>query len=82
MRKCSSTLSLTLVLDGAVVKATSQPLYPGSDLVPMELGARWASEPVRSGAENLSLPAFDLRIVQFVAIRYNEYAIPAHNIKI
>ena len=81
MRKCSSTFSLTLVLDGAVVKATPQPLYLGSDLVPMELETWWASEPVRSGAEDLSLPAFDLRTVQFVASRYIEYSFLAHNIK-
>jgi hypothetical protein len=81
-RKCSYTLSLTLALEGAVVKATPQPLYPGNDLVSIVLEARWASQPVRSGAENLSLPAFDHRTVQFVASRYTQYAIPAHNVKI
>jgi hypothetical protein len=47
----------------------------------MELEARWASEPASSGAENLPLPAFDLRTVQSVTSRYTEYTIPAHNIK-
>jgi len=39
---------------GWVVKATSRPLYPGKESVPIVQEAGWASGPVWTGEENLA----------------------------
>jgi len=53
-------------------------LPPGKDPVPIVQEAGWAPGPVWIGAENLAPPpGFDPRIVQPVASRYTDYALPA-----
>jgi hypothetical protein len=49
---------------------------PGKDPVPIVHEARWAPEPVWTGAENLASPGFDPQTFQPVASRYTDYAIP------
>jgi hypothetical protein len=60
-----------------MVTATSQPLYPHFDLVPIVQEAGWALRLLWTGAESLSPPGFDPQPVQPAASRYIDYAIPA-----
>jgi hypothetical protein len=55
-QRYSSTLSLTLALNGErVVNTTPRVLYPWeTDLIPMVQEARWATEPVGAGVEYLT----------------------------
>jgi hypothetical protein len=53
-------------------------LPPGKDSTVQK--ARWAPEPVWTGAETSPPPGFDLRTVQPVASRYTDWAIPAHKL--
>jgi hypothetical protein len=46
--------------------------------VPIVLDDGWAPEPVWTGAENLTSPGFDSRIVQYVASGNTDYSLPAH----
>jgi len=62
---------------GWVVNATLRSLYSGKDPVPIVEEAGWASEQVRTGAEDLDPTGLDLRTVQPVASRYTDYAFPA-----
>jgi hypothetical protein len=39
--------------------------------------AGWAPKPVKTGAENPSLPGFDPQTVQLAVSHYNDYTIPA-----
>ena len=64
---------------GWVLNARSPPLYPQEkDAVRIIQEARWAPGPVWPGAENLLPTRFDPRTLQFVASRYTDCAIPAH----
>ena len=45
-------------------------LIPGKDPVPIVQEAGWASGPVWTAAENLTLPGFETRIFQSVGSRY------------
>jgi hypothetical protein len=66
---------------GWVVNATPLLLYPRErDPVPILQGAGWASGPIWTGAENLAPLGFDPRILQLVASRYADYAIPVPKI--
>jgi len=57
------------------VSVTPRPqLTPGKDPVPIVLEAGWASGPVWTGAEQLAPTASDLRTVQPVGSRYNDWA--------
>jgi hypothetical protein len=75
----SSTLPLTLALDGGVWSTPSSGRFtPGKDPVQIIQEAEWAPGPVWTGAENLaSAPGFDPRTVQSVASRYTDLAIAA-----
>jgi len=62
-----------------VVNAMPQALHPWErDTVATVQEAGWASEPVRTGAENFTPYGFDPHIVQPVASDYIDYAIPAY----
>ena len=64
---------------GWVVNATPPPLHPrGRDMIPIVQEAGWAPGQVWMSAEILSPLEFNPRIIQIVASRYNDYAIPAH----
>ena len=67
---------------GLVVNVTPRPLYPRErDPVPTVQKVGWATDPVWTGAENLTpSPGFDPRTVQPVASRYKDCAIPTHNL--
>jgi len=73
-------LSLTSVLNGKVVNATYQLLYPWeSDPVSTVQEAECAPGPVWMGAENLMPPGFDPQTVQLIASCYSDYAILVHS---
>jgi hypothetical protein len=79
----SSTLSLTSEVDvvdgGGFVSTTSRPLYsPERDPVPIVKESGWAPGPIWMCAENLAPTGIRSRAVHPVAIRYTEYASPAH----
>ena len=77
------TVSLTSRWMGWVVNATLRPLKPRKrDPVPIVEEAGWAPGPVWTGAENLTRTGFDSSIVQLVASRYTDWAIPVHNLKL
>jgi hypothetical protein len=56
--RCSSTLSLTLVLVGMGDQLQTPAALPREDQLPIVQEAGWASEPVWTGAENISLHRF------------------------
>jgi hypothetical protein len=64
---------------GCLAKAMPRYLYPlEKDPLPIVQEARWASVSFSKGAENLDpSPGLDPRIVQPVASRYTDWAIPA-----
>jgi hypothetical protein len=70
----SSTLSVTLALDECgLSKPPPGQLYPRErNPVPVVLEAGWASEPVWTGAENLTLTGIRSSTVQLVASRYTD----------
>ena len=53
-------------------------LTPGKDPVPIVQEAGWDSGLVRTGAENLAPPGFDLWTVQPVGSRYTDYVTVCH----
>jgi hypothetical protein len=72
----NSTLSLTSVLNGKVVNATYQLLYPWeSDPISIVQEVQCAPGPVWMGAENLVPPGFDLQTIRLIASCYTVYAI-------
>ena len=69
--RTGSTLSLTSAPDvGGWLTPCLGRFNFGNDPVPIVQEAEWIPGPVRTGAENLCPPVFDLRTVQAVASRY------------
>ena len=69
----SSTLSLTLALDGVCgQRRAPAALPPEKEPVPIVQETGWAPGLVWTGSENFSPPGFDPRTVQPVASRYTD----------
>ena len=67
---------------GWEVSLTPRPLFTPRERPSTHCTGGWVGPgPVRTGAENLAPPGFDLRTVQPVASRFTDWSTPAHNVE-
>ena len=79
-KRYSSTVSLTLALDGVVVKATARPLYPWEKTRYPLYKSLGRPQGLSGRVRKVSpAPGFDPRNVQPVASRYTDWAIPVRS---